>query len=307
MIRFRQIEAFRHLIITGTGTGAAKRMQITQPAISRLIADLESDLGFALFRREKGRLDPTVAGMRFYRAVEENFLGLERLKQIAESIRSDATESLTVSCPPALSTTLLPLVLKKFYQLHPDVLVKVDACTSAQIVARLQELKTDIAISVAFSEIAGIEIEPIFEVKVMCAMQETHPLAAKEEITPADLDGEDVIGWLPTPVTSYGAEQSVLDGAGSHPHYTIETHNSHARYAMVASGLGISIVEPFAARVWRAHGVVIRPFNPAPSYGYVLGYPRSSLRSEITQSFREIILEVVHSKDFDPLGDGNLG
>jgi len=297
MIRFRQIEAFRHLIITGTGTGAAKRMHITQPAISRLIADLETDLGFALFRRERGRLEPTVAGMRFYRAVEENFLGLERLKQIADSIRSDASESLTITCLPVLSTTLLPLVLREFLKHHPDVVIKVDACGMAEIVERLQELKTDIALSLEFSEIAGIDVEPIFTTQVMCALPAAHPLTAKDVITPSDLEGENMIGWLPTNALPYGAEQLLLDGAGIHPRYTIETHNSHTRYAMVAHGLGISIVEPFAAQVWQAHGVTIRPFAPAPTYSYVLAYPRSSLRSELTQTFRRVMLDVVKHDD----------
>ena len=57
MIRFRQIEAFRSLIMTGTSVGAAKKLHVTQPAISRLIADLEADLGFSLFSRVGGRLE----------------------------------------------------------------------------------------------------------------------------------------------------------------------------------------------------------------------------------------------------------
>jgi DNA-binding transcriptional LysR family regulator len=172
MIRFRQIEAFRHLILTGTGTGAAKRLHITQPAISRLITDLESELGFSLFLREKGRLEPTMAGLRFYRAVEENFLGLERLKQIANSILSDATPSLSIACLPVLSTSLLPLVLREFIKRQPDVAVKVEPCGVSEIMQRLQELKSDIALSLEFNEIAGINIEPIFSARVMCALPE---------------------------------------------------------------------------------------------------------------------------------------
>ncbi|BEV70964.1 MULTISPECIES: LysR substrate-binding domain-containing protein [unclassified Paludibacterium] len=299
MIRFRQIEAFRHLIITGTGTAAAKRMQITQPAISRLISDLEEDLGFSLFRREKGRLEPTVAGLRFYRAVEENFLGLERLKQVADSIRSEASESLSITCLPVLSTTLLPLVLQLFRQSHPEVVVKVDPCSLGEIMARLQDMKTDVALSLEFAEIAGIEIEQIFEARMMCAMPENHPLAEKTRITPQDLEGQNVIGWLPKGSLSFGAERSIFENAGVQPHYTIETNNSHTRYAMVANGMGVSIVEPFAYSVWKAHGVTIRPFEPAPSYGYVLAYPRASLRSEITEAFRQAVLEVVKGFNFN--------
>ena len=69
MIRFRQIEAFRSLIMTGTSVGAARELHVTQPAVSRLIADLEADLGFSLFSRIGGRLNPTTAGLRFFKSV----------------------------------------------------------------------------------------------------------------------------------------------------------------------------------------------------------------------------------------------
>ena len=64
-MNFRQLEAFRHVIVTGTTKEAARRMFVTQPAISRLINALEEELGFALFNRLKGRLQPSRAGMRF--------------------------------------------------------------------------------------------------------------------------------------------------------------------------------------------------------------------------------------------------
>jgi DNA-binding transcriptional LysR family regulator len=297
MIRFRQIEAFRHLIISGTVTGAAKRLQISQPAISRMIADLESEVGFPLFAREKGRLETTVAGMRFYRAVEENFLGLERLMQVADLIRSDATEILNIACLPAMSTTLLPQVLTAFLKRYPEVRVRVDVLSMTEILYRLQDLKTDLALSLDFSEIAGIATEPIFKLNALCAMPENHPLAARAEITPEDLEGQNVIGWMPNGALQR-TEQSILDNAEIRSQFNIETHHSLTRYAMVANGLGISIVEPFAAQVWRPLGVVVRPFHPAPSYGYVLAYPRAGLRTSITLAFREVLLEVVKVFDF---------
>ncbi len=64
-MNFRQLEAFRHVILTGTTKEAASRMFITQPAISRLIIALEEELGFTLFNRIKGRLQPNTAGGTF--------------------------------------------------------------------------------------------------------------------------------------------------------------------------------------------------------------------------------------------------
>ena len=60
-MKFRQIEAFRFIMLRGTTAAAAAEMHISQPAVSRLLADLEDHLGFRLFERKKGRLLPTLA------------------------------------------------------------------------------------------------------------------------------------------------------------------------------------------------------------------------------------------------------
>ena len=59
MIRLRQLEAFRAVMHAASVTQAAEVLRISQPAVSRLIASLEQDLGFALFSRRRGRLLPT--------------------------------------------------------------------------------------------------------------------------------------------------------------------------------------------------------------------------------------------------------
>ncbi len=298
MMQFRQIEAFRCLMLAGTSVGAARKMNVTQPAISRLIADLESTLGFRLFNRSKGRLEPTIAGVRFYRSVEENFLGLERLAQVAANIRDETPEGISIACLPVLATSIVPVILREFFKYHPHVPVTVDSISGPEILVRLQDMKVDIAICLAFPSIAGIEVETIMKMNVMCAMPAGHRLAERDVVTPGDLDGENMIGWVPILSQGYKEELSTLVKADSHPRHVIKTHTSHTRYAMVANGLGVSIVEPFAAKIWRNNGVVVRPFESNISYQYVLAYPGGGIRSELMHDFREAVLKVSANYDF---------
>jgi DNA-binding transcriptional LysR family regulator len=302
MIRFRQIEAFRCLMSCGTTVAAARRMHITQPAVSRLIADLEDDLGFRLFNRAKGRLEPTTAAIRFQRAVEENFLGLERLRQVAETIRNEENEGLAIACMPVLSTSLLPQILKEFFKLRPEVPVRIDTVGNAEVTVKLQDLKVDVAISLAFPAIAGIEVEPLLEADVLCALPADHPLAERDYITPQDLAEETIIGWLPNYPLSQNQEQKYFGHAGVSPRYNIRTHASHTRYAMVANGFGVSIVEPFASELWATQGVVTRPFQTPAKHEYVLAYPSSGSRSAILQDFRLATLRVVNDPELVPWG-----
>jgi DNA-binding transcriptional LysR family regulator len=298
MIRFRQLEAFRSLMMAGTSVAAARRMHVTQPAISRLIADLEADLGFPLFKRTGGRLSPTAAGLRFYQSVEENFLGLERLKQAANRIRDEAADGITVACLPALATTLLPAILCDFVERRPGVAVRIESVKVRQVLSSLQEHKADVALSQAFPAVAGIEVESLFTTRALCAMPGTHPLAKKRVVRARDLRGEKIIGWLPNLRQPYDAEQALFAEGGKHS-IAIATDTAHTRYAMVAAGLGVSIVEPFAQKVWRPHGVVVRPLDPPIEYEYVLSYPSRGLRLDHVASFRESVLRAVAEYSFD--------
>src|SRR3546814_3677872 len=71
---FRQIEAFRTVIACGTTTRAAEILRISQPAISRLLADLERTTKLKLFDRGKGRIRPTAEGLAFYDEVQRAFI-----------------------------------------------------------------------------------------------------------------------------------------------------------------------------------------------------------------------------------------
>ncbi|MEX1058243.1 MAG: LysR family transcriptional regulator, partial [Natronospirillum sp.] len=86
-MNLRHLEAFHAVMISGSTVRAAELMQVTQPAISRSVAELEAAVGFSLFDRIRGRLIPTSEGQMFFREVNESYKGLDRLRSTAASIR----------------------------------------------------------------------------------------------------------------------------------------------------------------------------------------------------------------------------
>ena len=289
-MNFRQLEAFRHVILTGTTKEAASRMFVTQPAISRLINALEEELGFTLFNRLKGRLQPTTAGLRFYEAVEQNFLGLERLDQTAARIRRSEPRELKIACTPALSATLLPVAIKAFRVHYPMIMINVDTVIVTGLLERLQQMRVDLAVTLAFPPITGIEVETLLETENYCAMPISHPLASKDVITPKDLVGIPLLKPLPTGPLTWEEEEQILQKAGIEPKYVMAYHTSHTGYAMIAQDLCIGLMEPFAAQHWR-NEVTLRPFRPRVKLTYALAYPSPQIPSKPIYEFREAIRE----------------
>lgn len=296
-MNFRQLEAFRHVILTGTTKEAANRMFVTQPAVSRLINALEEELGFPLFSRLKGRLQPTTAGMRFYGAVEQNFLGLERLDQTAARIRCTEPRELKIACTPALSATLLPVAIKAFRVHYPTIMINVDTAIVTDLVERIQHMRIDLAVTLAFPPITGIEVEPLIETENYCAMPISHPLASKDVITPEDLVGIPLLKCLPTGPLTWEEEEQIYQNAGLEPRHVMAYHTSHTGYAMIAQDLCIGLMEPFAAQHWR-NEVTLRPFRPRLKLTYALAYPSPQIPSKPIFDFREAIREAFKNWTF---------
>jgi len=234
-VRYRQIEAFRLVMVTGTTTGAADALSVTQPAVSRLILDLETSLGFRLFDRVKGRLLPTPEAIRFYQGVSHFFVGMESLERLAEQIRTRGDSDLRVGGTPALSTFVFPHAVERFRERFPDVFLAVETMSSSELVHRLQNHMIHLAVTLAFPGVAGIEQEPLVEAAHVCAVHRDHPLAEREVVTARDFSGETVLTILPSGLVDWNSvEQALLDG-GARYDKVLGVHNSHSGYALVAA------------------------------------------------------------------------
>src|SRR5262245_3427845 len=113
-MNLRQIEAFRALMLSGTVQGAADLMRISQPAVSRLLGELERSSGLALFDRARRRLRPRPEAHLFFREVQQAFAGLDRLRQKAHDIRAFGLGELRVATVPALAVGFIPQVCQAF-------------------------------------------------------------------------------------------------------------------------------------------------------------------------------------------------
>ena len=292
-LKFRQIEVFRCLMAAGTTTRAAADLSISQPAVSRHVAELEANLGFKLFDRLKGRLEPTTAAVEFARVIEQNFLGLERIEHAAQNIRDGVPQPVTVACLPALSTSVLPRVARSLKQSNRHLGLHIESATVSEIIEKLQNLSADLALTLTFPPILGIDAEPVFRVDHVCALPEGHRLAERETITPSDFHNEAVVGWGAAGPLSFEKDTAVFAEYVSSTDIVVATQTSHTRYAMVAAGLGITLAEPFAAGPWVGNGVVLRRFEPKLELSYSLCYPTGRVRSEAVNAVRNAILATI--------------
>jgi DNA-binding transcriptional LysR family regulator len=284
----RQLEAFQAVMEAGSVTAAAERMLITQPAVSRLIRDLEQGLGFELFERRKGRLTATVEARFLHEEVQRSFMGLDKIIQIAGDIRTLNAGSLRIAAMPALAYALLPRVIGKFSAAHPNVGISLQIRSSAKVLEWIASQQFDVGFAATQQTHLAVEQEPLLDARFVTVLPARHRLRDKPLITPRDLENENFISLGPELDVRRKIDE-IFAEAGVARHLTIDSQLSFAVCTMVASGIGVSLVEPVTASEFLDRGIVMRPFEPELRYQYDLLFPLYRARSKAARRFIEMV------------------
>ncbi len=259
-ITLRELEVLRALVATGKTTAAAHRLGVSQPAVSRALAQLETRLDRLLFRRDGGRLVPTAEAIAIDSELEAVFAAIARIGEHAGQ-RAVMPAVLRVAAPPTIAHRFLPRHIAGFARAQPQVRVSLDVVSSDVLVTQVAEARVDIGISDTEPSHGGVHVEPFRSSDAVCLVPEDHPLAARAEIVPADLDGAPFIA-LTRRHSARIAIDRVLAEAGVQPRIVIETSTSVSASEFVREGLGLTLLNPFPVAA-RLTGVAVRPFRPA--------------------------------------------
>lgn len=290
MIQHRQLEAFNAVMISGSTVRAAELMGVTQPAVSRLIAELEAAVRFALFDRVRGRLVPTPEGELFFREVEASFIGLDRLRVSAANIRDFGTGSLRIASLAATGSILVPAAVRSFRQSNPHTRVMLHITSSTEIRNGVADGLYDFGIAADEIDRSGVDTQLFGNFPGLIAMPPDHPLARQEVITADLLDGQSLIGLAPEDRARQRFD-AILAEAGVTPDYVIETPSSATVCELALTGDAVGFVNPLVAQNERYPGLVLRPFNPRVLFRAYLLFPPDSQKSTLVKKLTAEIMK----------------
>ena len=261
-MNFRLLEAFHAVMISGSASRAAELLQVTQPAVSRAIADLERSTGFALFDRVRGRLVPTPEGQLFFTDVSESFAGLDRLRMSAARIRDYGSGHIRIASLAALGSTLVPRAIRAFRTQHPDIAITLQITSSAQVRELVVNGQFGVGLAADEVDLSGVDHRVFSSARALCAMPPDHPLAHRRVIHAQDLHEVPFLALAPEDQARARMFQ-VFAEANVRPAVVVETPFSNTVCALALEGVGIGLVNPGAAEGFAARGLVLLPFEPA--------------------------------------------
>ncbi|AWV08144.1 LysR family transcriptional regulator [Marilutibacter maris] len=260
-MRLRHIEIFQATLQAGTLTGAARILNITQPAATKLLQHAELQLGFKLFNRVRGRLRITREGRLLQDRVERVFDELRELERLCGSIRQSGHHPLRVVSIPTLATRLVPAAITRIRQEFADASIELVTEHSREMLRSLLVRESDIGLTLQEIHHPGIHQEPLCSAPVRV-------------IAPA--------GWwddtgAPIPVDALAGRPMIGIAANDGLGRMLRTHIEHIDPApevsiwvqtyqlarsLVADGHGMALVDPFTAMDADTDGIQARILEP---------------------------------------------
>lgn len=252
----RQVEAFRAVMICGTTSSAAQLMRTSQPAVSRLIAQLEVVLRLPLFVRERARLHPTPEAKALFLEVSRLYAGLDRLSERAAALRGGQGVVLNVAAHPAMGYGPMPRLIARLRQEFPALTVSLDIVSSPEVRERVIGGRCDVGFAAEEIDTHGLSAVIVQSCRAKLAVPVEHRLADRVCVSAKDLAGEPFIALSAADVARR-ALTALLSKSGDELRVVVETAYSLNVATFVAEGAGIGLVNPLSLESYRSDRIAL--------------------------------------------------
>jgi DNA-binding transcriptional LysR family regulator len=286
-MNLRQLEVFHAIMQTGSVTGAARYLNVTQPAVSNVLKHTEQQLRFKLFERIGGRLHPTPEATDLLPDVNEIFGRIGTFKRFVQEMRDGRAGRIVVATSPTLVNAFLPRAVALFRERAPAVRITIQSLPTPLAVERVARREVDMGIVYAPVTDGAVEGEELVVTEMACVLPKKHPLARKRVIDARDLDDQPLISLGATTRIGMLIEEGCHNAGVPAPEIGIEASSSLAACMMVSEGAGIGLVDRATAISGKFADLAFRPFAPRIEVAVQLIYPRDRPRARATVELSE--------------------
>ena len=193
--RFKYIEAFSEVISCGSVSAAAKKLGVSQPAVSQLIKKLEESVGVPLFVRRNGLIFPTDRANSLRDDVEQLLMQLDKIQMQLNFGRTDQVilNPLRFSASLSVVNEILPRVISTMHKKNPDMLFYVNSLPIVNMSQAIRRGNVDFTLSIRKIEHSSIISKKLLSAREVCIMPKSHPLATKSTLSVDDINHEKMI------------------------------------------------------------------------------------------------------------------
>jgi DNA-binding transcriptional LysR family regulator len=240
-LNFHQLRIFSMVAQLGSFSRAARKLEISQPAVSAQVRQLEEELGLVLIDRANHRVGLTEAGRSIAGYAERIFAMSEELLVTADRLRNPPRARLLLGASPTIGTYVLPAFFARFRRTNPDVQLELRIAPARAIVERL--LVDEIGIGFVANEASApdIAVYPFGHDVLLAVAAPGHPLGGRPTVSPAELRSIELIQHRSGSSTRRAIDARFAE-LGETPRVVMELENNETIKQAVIAGLGVALL-----------------------------------------------------------------
>jgi LysR family hydrogen peroxide-inducible transcriptional activator len=273
----------------GNFSRAAEQCRVSQPSLSQQIQKLEDELGERLFDRMKRQTKLTAHGEAFVRRAVRILEEAELAIREASDARSLLSGTLTIGVLPTIAPYLLPETIRAFTRKYSGVEIVVQEDTTAQLLKHLATCEIEVAFASDPIPEERFAIQELFAEELLLALPPGHPLTRKRTVPAAALEGERLIVMR----EGHCLGDQVLgfcDQRDLRPTIRFRSAQLETIHALVAAGVGLSLIPAMAARVKRPNPLEYRSIQaPRPERKILAVWPKQRPLGRAARVFLELM------------------
>ncbi|MDE8702687.1 LysR family transcriptional regulator [Adlercreutzia equolifaciens] len=293
-MEIRLLQSFLAIAEEGSITRAAELLHITQPALSRQLVTLENELGCALFRRGKKRMELTDEGLLLQRRAVEIVSLVSLTEEELAGHGAELDGHISIGSGELASTSLVVDLAAAFAEEHSLVTFDLFTGIADQVTGRLDRGLLDFGLLLEPVDVARYEYLPIdIPERWVAAMAPDDPLAAQASVRPTDLEGR----VLSLPYRA-GVKSLIGNWLGESlekvtPRFTVNLGGSAA--PLVEGGHVVLLCVEGSVAHWDPTRFAVVPLEPAVESSTVLAWKRGLRHTAAVQAFVEFATERLRS------------
>ncbi len=276
---------FKILMEKKTVTDTAKIMALTQPGVSRALAQFEKNIGIKLFVRRKNRLIPNQEALELYPRVLQLLNHLDELKHNITSLKEFGASRVSFAVIPGLGFGFFPHIISQILAANSSIGIYFDVMSSHDVVKAVETGLADIGVVTLPYDREQLHSETLVSTEAVCILPENHALVSKSSIDARDLENEHLV-IANQPNVAADKLLSLLTRFQIRISGKTEA-NIASICSLVGNGLGISVINPITAYDLAHPSLIIRPFTPSIEYKFGLIYNERWSRSRMLNQIRE--------------------
>ena len=298
-MRYRHIEVFYSVFIHGSVTKAAQDLNVTQPSISKILSQSESDLGIKLFERLNKKMIPTQEAKILFPYAQKVHNNLSNFKKVSSNLVEKPQGELNIAATHALGIDYLPEAISKFSALNSKATFETVTLHYEEIIKQVLELKVDVGIVYDPVQHDDLINQPIINGKfVVIAPQSFFPNKTVVNIndikTQPFIKITDKVGPR-GPLGSKLEEYLLKNSLNLNPTFNTETYQ--VALALVSKGMGITITDKISAESSSHPNIKILDLKPDLEFSLEIVYSKSNPLSLINKSFISFLSNFEYRND----------